>query len=252
MRLSWTVARELGPQVSCPAPFPLWTPVSPCPDGGSGPLAVPLPCLGACACVSMLMCAGAHVEMRTQPWVFFLKLSASFMRQHLSQFVWEAPWSLTSSTTGPYSKAHRPQAACEHCLCFPASAVKTPALALTECPVYSNLRASALVQLCLSCRLNECRQMCQRGNLSSWPDHLQTEVAGKHFWNFYLGLASHFLNWYFLPKALGGRLTCCYVVQDGTGPRLQDAALQGRAVDVEAVDIVVDGVMEEDSHVTGD
>lgn len=44
---------------------------------------------------------------------------------------------------------------------------------------------------------------------------------------------------------------CCYVVQYGTGPGLQDAALQGRAVHMEAVDIVVDGIVEEDSHITG-
>lgn len=50
---------------------------------------------------------------------------------------------------------------------------------------------------------------------------------------------------------LDGILTCCYVIQNGTGPRLQDAALQGWAVDMEAVDIVVDRIMEEDSHVTG-
>lgn len=61
MRLSWAVARELGPQVSCPAPFPLWTLVSPVLMGAPGPLLCLCP-----VCVSVLMCAGAHVEMRTE------------------------------------------------------------------------------------------------------------------------------------------------------------------------------------------
>lgn len=44
---------------------------------------------------------------------------------------------------------------------------------------------------------------------------------------------------------------CCYVIQYGAGPGLQDAALQGWAVNMKAVDIVVDGIVEEDSHITG-